>query len=447
MTLKAGASQTEITPEDSQFLFGYPHVERYSTGVHDPLLSSALYLSDGKTDVLFSANDIIFIPKDLAARARQRIEEATGIPAANIMITATHTHSGPITLDYLSNKSDPIVPRTDPEYVRFMEERIIEAAIKAFRAAQPAKLGRAIADATGVGTHRHDPEGPRDLTVPVLMVREKESDAPIACMLVCAMHPTVIHEDTTLVTGDFPSMARQYLQEKVLGTECPIVYHMGTSGNQSPRHVTKANTFEEAERLGAVLGSAVESVLPGIEYSDDVPLGCRTSLIDDLPRKTFPKLDVAQTRLDAVMGKMASLRDQGASRQEIRTVECDSFGAEETLVLSQAAEDGLLEKTCQSCLPAEIQLIEVGPWRFVGWQGECFVEYSLAVKENAENTFVISLANGEMQGYIATPEAAEKGWYEGANAVFDPESGTVFVEKTLELLKGNSRGQRIPQDD
>ena len=45
--LTGGAAAVEITPKDSQFLYGYPHVERYSTGVHDPLWTSALYLSDG----------------------------------------------------------------------------------------------------------------------------------------------------------------------------------------------------------------------------------------------------------------------------------------------------------------------------------------------------------------------------------------------------------------
>jgi hypothetical protein len=43
--LKAGATQIDISPKDSQFLFGYPFIERYSTGIHDKLLSSALYLS------------------------------------------------------------------------------------------------------------------------------------------------------------------------------------------------------------------------------------------------------------------------------------------------------------------------------------------------------------------------------------------------------------------
>ncbi len=436
-TLKAGSAQVDITPVDSQFLFGYPHVERYSTGVHDPLLGSALYLSDGKTEALFCANDIIFVGKASVARVRSRIEEKTGIPSSNIMVTASHTHSGPITVDYLSNAADPVVPKTDPKYLQLLEDRIVEAAVEAVRSAEPAEAGLAVADATGVGTHRHDPNGPRDLNIPVLMVRAKESGTPMACMLVCAMHPTVMHEDSKLVSGDFPSMARQYLQEKVLGAKCPVLYHMGTSGNQSPRHVTKANTFDEAERLGAILGAAVESVLPGIEYSDEIAVGCRSALIDDLPRKTFPPLAEAQTRLDVVNQKMAGLREQGASRQEIRTVECDIFGAEETLVLSQAAAEGRLEEACRSCLPAEIQMIEVGPWRFVGWQGECFVEFSLAVKAQSPDTFIISLANGEMQGYMVTPEAVEQGWYEGGNAIFAPQGGSVFVEKTLGLLKGS----------
>ena len=35
--LHAGAAVADITPAGSQFLFGYPHVNRYSTGVNDPL--------------------------------------------------------------------------------------------------------------------------------------------------------------------------------------------------------------------------------------------------------------------------------------------------------------------------------------------------------------------------------------------------------------------------
>ena len=103
---------------------------RYSTGAHDRLLASALYLSDGRTALMMAANDVIYIGRDTARRVRERIEQATGIPAANMIITATHTHSGPLTVDTLSNERDPAVPKTDPGFVEQFENGIVEAAVK-----------------------------------------------------------------------------------------------------------------------------------------------------------------------------------------------------------------------------------------------------------------------------------------------------------------------------
>jgi hypothetical protein len=111
--LHAGSASRDITPQNPLFLFGYPHVPRTSEGVHDPLLTSALYLSDGASSVLFCANDIIFVPADMARRARRRIAAETGVPASAILVSATHTHSGPITSRCLSNALDPVVPAPD----------------------------------------------------------------------------------------------------------------------------------------------------------------------------------------------------------------------------------------------------------------------------------------------------------------------------------------------
>jgi hypothetical protein len=87
-------------------------------------------------------------------------------------------------------------------------------------------------------------------------------------------------------------------------------------------------------------------------------------------------------------------------------------------------------------MPAEIQTIRVGPWTFVGWPGEVFVEHALMLKALAPDTFVISLANGELQGYIATEEAAAEGGYEATNALFAPAAGRALVEISLVMLQG-----------
>ena len=116
----------------------------------------------------------------------------------------------------------------------------------------------------------------------------------------------------------------------------------------------------------------------------------------------------------------------------MRTAECDLFGAEEALVLAKAAGDGSLDAAFANCLPAEIQVLGVGPWRFVGWPGEVFVEYALEVKRQSGQAFVISLANGELQGYVAAPGAVG---YEASNGIFAPEAGAVLVRETLAMLR------------
>ena len=82
--------------------------------------------------------------------------------------------------------------------------------------------------------------------------------------------------------------------------------------------------------------------------------------------------------------------------------------------------------------------MRIGPWRFVGWPGEAFVEFALKVKSRHPNCYVISLANGELQGYLVTEEAVRQNWYEAMNSLFaSPEAGMVLVDKTLELLHAN----------
>jgi hypothetical protein len=414
-------------------------VERYSTGIHDPLLSSVLYLADygppadGRTQVMFIANDIIFVGKATAERVRRRIEDATGVPGENILVSATHTHSGPSTVDYVSLAEDPTVPKVDPAYLQRFEDGIVAAALAAYRNSRPAELGLALADATGVGTNRRNPASVADPQAPVLLVRAADTGRPIACLVVYSMHPTVLREASAVVSGDFPAMARRFLQQNVLSEDCPVIYHTGPAGNQSPRHVVRGNILAEAARLGEMLGRVLADAISRISFSSSVPLQVRRARVD-LPRRVFPSVPEAERKLETAVQWLTHLRQSGAPRQQIRGAEVDWFGAEETLRLARIAAEGRLEAAYRSCLPAEVQALQVGQWWFVGWPGEIFVEHALAVKAAVKDTFVISLANGELQGYIATEDAAREGGYEASNAIFAPESGRKLVEATLRML-------------
>jgi neutral ceramidase len=430
--LFAGAATADITPQQSLHLAGYPHVRRTSTGVHDPLLSSALYLEAGGERIMFIANDIIYVSKDMVARARRRIAHATGVPEGHILISATHTHSGPKTLDPLATSADTIVPKADPEYVTFFEDRIVAAATRAAHDPVPAEIGLAVADATGIGTNRRDPAGAKDLAVPVMVIRTVEHQ-PLALMLVCSMHPTVLHEDSTFISGDFPGLARLRLQQQF--GQIPVLYHTGPAGNQSPRHVTKANTFAEAQRLGAILADAAIKAVSSIAYTRQVDLECRRSFVT-LPVRSFPSEAQASETLKRATARLRELRKTAAPKTKVRTAEVDLFGAEETVTLARQAASGTLVAAAQSCMPAEIQAILIGPWTFIAWPGEMFVEFALDVKGRINNAFPISYANGELQGYLVTQQAADEGGYESANAIFkSPESGEMLVKATLDLLK------------
>jgi neutral ceramidase len=265
-------------------------------------------------------------------------------------------------------------------------------------------------------------------------VRDGHDRSFIAAMLVCCMHPTVLHEDSTLVSGDFPAATRDYLQEHVLGRSCPVLHHTGPSGNQSPRHVTRANTFDEARRIGCLLGRSAVQGIESIAFTSAVELGCSRRFVD-LPARTFPPVDLAKAHAADAAQRLGSLRRLGGDRSELRTAECDWFGAEFGLKLAEKADSGGLQEAVAAVMPAEITLMRIGPWAFVGWPGEAFVEFLLSLKAIHPNCHVISLVSSQLEGYLVTDEAVRQGRYEALNAIFvSPQSGALLVEKTLELL-------------
>jgi hypothetical protein len=327
-----------------------------------------------------------------------------------------------------------VVPPPDADYLRELQDGIVAAGVAAWRSRRPAELAIVHADATGIGTCRHSPEGPRDLSVPVLAVREAASKKFIGVMLVCAMHPTVLHEDFKQYSGDFPAYASRYLQQHVIGTDCPVVYHTGAAGNQSPRHVTKSNTLAEAIRLGEILGSTVKRALAGASFTTQARLAGAQRFVDLPAREPLP-VDEAKSRARFARTRLNGLQGASVSPAERRTAECDWFGAEESVSIALAAEQGRLKSTLANVLPAEIQIISINDHAFVAWPGEFFVEFALRLKQKHQNVSVITLANGELQGYVVTQEAVDHSWYESGNALLkSPDAGDRMVEATDELL-------------
>jgi neutral ceramidase len=434
MSLQAGVAVRDISPRKPLFLVGYPHVPRTSTGVHDPLLASALFLSDGKTSLLLISVDVLFITSESTKLCREAIVQACGVPTANILISATHTHSAPLTASMLAWKNDPVVPPPDAEYLEQFHAAIFEAAVSACQSARPAGLAVTSGHISGVGSNRLAPDGPFDPEASLLAVRSQGK--LIALSLIYGMHPTVLHEDSTLVSSDFPHYTREQIRAAFPGVT--TVYHNAPCGNLSPRYYVRSQTFAEAERLGRKLGDQVVAMLRQLRdehFHSDISLAASQSYAELLPNQ-FPSIAGAEDALRRAREDFELLKRAGAPHGPMRTAECVVFGCQERLTLAQAQATGETARWQERYRKAEVQVFRLGELFVVGFPGELFVEYALQLKRAVPGrTAMVGLANGELQGYIVTPEARNQSSYEAAFALFAAESGQHLVNAALRQLK------------
>jgi len=93
-TLQAGTATVNITPELGCHLVGY-FADRIADHIHDELLVKAIVLTDGETTLGLVTCDLISLPVATVNAAKALIEERTGIAPANVLISATHTHTAP----------------------------------------------------------------------------------------------------------------------------------------------------------------------------------------------------------------------------------------------------------------------------------------------------------------------------------------------------------------
>ena len=437
MTLRAGAAAVEITPKGPGpvALFGYPHVPRISEGVHDPLLAAALWLSDGERSAVLMALDLLLLDPPAARALRRAVAEALQTPEQCVFISCTHTHSGPISGTIVSWSRDPTVPRPDAAYQEWLIGQAVCAARQAARSAVPAGLAWTTADGRGVGGNRHRADGPTDPEAGVLAVRSLGDDRVFALAVVYGMHPTVLHEDSRLVSADFPHYVRRHLQER-FGDPLTVLYHTGPCGNQSPRHFAAGQTFSEAERLGRKLGQAVAESVARLRKTDFLDACAPSGRLDSLalPRRSLPSVAEAERIVAECRRRHRRLEADAAPRADVRTAECAVFGAESTLTLATLETQGEIDRVLDECGPAEVHVLRIGDAQLVGFPAELFVEYGLELKRrHAGRVFPVSLVGGHVHGYIVTSQAADQ--YEGMNAVFDgPASGRLLLQKALEML-------------
>jgi neutral ceramidase len=247
--LRAGAAKVDVTPAENALPQGFE-------GILDRIYSRAIVLDDGAKLAALVSVDAGGIPEPVWQEVAKRLEAELGIPAANVLLTATHTHSAP--RQGVGEYSDKIV-----ESVRLAKARLVEARIGYGTGVSFINVNRNIIDpATRRWWEGPNYDGPSDKTVAVIKL-ESLAGEPIAVYYNYAMHAVAVGQ-SDLVSGDAPGTASKYLEDSFDG-KLVALWSSGAAGDQNPIYFQQTYDLREIR--------IKEYASRGIDISNAMPPG------------------------------------------------------------------------------------------------------------------------------------------------------------------------------
>ncbi|HUT94707.1 MAG TPA: neutral/alkaline non-lysosomal ceramidase N-terminal domain-containing protein [Thermoguttaceae bacterium] len=439
--LEAGVAVADVTPPLNYRMCGYFH-ERLSTGTHDPLRAKAIVLRQGERQAAMVICDLIGLPREMTVHVRRVAERETGIPAANILLAATHTHTGPLFagamrkhLHDLAVAKEGHDPAEKVDYPAQLVEKLVKVIVDAQGALGPVKLEVVTAKQEGLSFNRRfhmkgggpvrfnpgkmnpnilRPAGPIDPQVPFLLFRTAADNRPLASLAVFALHLDTV---TGLeYSADFPYYVEQSLRQE-LGPDFVSVFANGTCGDINHvdvSHGRPQSGHDEARRIGETLAATLKAKQGDLRPVGGPSLDVRTEVVD-VPLQKYSAEEVAWAK---------------EAMKKVHTSEMpflDRVKAYKIMALELLEGD---------TLPMTVQVFRFGAdVAFVALPGEEFVDLGLAIKKASPfaTTMVIELAH-DAPGYVPTQKAFAEGSYETVNSRIQPGGGEMLVETAVRLL-------------
>ncbi len=263
MTLTVGYAQATITPalDRPVYLAGFGR-NRRAQSVHDDLFVRALALNGAGATVVLAAVDLIGLTRHVVQEIESAVRQIA--PAVQLVVAATHTHHGPDTLGLWG--PDEVTRGVDEEYLAHLQQAIAATALDALHRMRPADLRTASAQVTGIARNARDP-AITDEELSCLQFVAAGQNKPLATLLVYPCHPEVLWDDNPHITSDYLDAMRRVVERT---TGAPCIGMVGALGGMMTPAMP-GNTFEDAERMGVILGEAALAALTGarahaIEY-------------------------------------------------------------------------------------------------------------------------------------------------------------------------------------
>jgi hypothetical protein len=245
-------------------------------GELDPVAARALVLEAGSVRLVWVAVDLIAV--DLAfTRSVARRLAAAGEPPGVLIVSASHTHSGPGAFLHFG-LLNAIASDSEDDAVRdALVESVAGAVHRAWAARVPARVGVTGVQAPGLTRGRLGQAVDPEIVVVKIV---GAAGAPLAALWNYAIHGTMLGPRNLKLSADVMGAASRRL-EAALGA--PVLFVNGAVGDVSPRH----HGVAERETVGGQLAAVIRQAWDGIAAREAGPLIVRRSRVD-LGRPSLP---------------------------------------------------------------------------------------------------------------------------------------------------------------
>jgi neutral ceramidase len=451
--MRVGYFKVNITPPLGMDMAGYAK-KRKAKEILDDLFSSAIVIEQNGVCTAIVGVDVLAISAESVAAIRAIVETETSIPGQNILIAASHTHTGPSTVEIFNSKPEPA-------WMSIFEGQVASSIILAWNRLKEARL------IAGVGEDDHFifnrrllnqnnhvemtldqnltdlnliPESGVDPSVNTLLLTDVNGE-PIAIIVNFANHLDIPTGDR--FSADYPGVMTRTIQS-ILGEQVGVVFLNGCCGDiehlnpfdnkdiSTRERYYDSKGIEKMERYGTILGCEVVRTVLAKESEIIADSILAEQKILQIPIRT-----ISQATLE--WSNLVQSHPDGCTNRE-----------------STMAKEALLVHELRGTKVAvELQVIVMGAIAIIGIPAEVFVDIGLKIKEKSpfQFTFVSELSNGWV-GYLPTERAFAHGGYEtipARSSKLIESADCIIIDGVLDLLtemkEKQYKGKEVLQDE
>jgi len=416
--MKLGTSQIDITPEPGVELSGFAARIQPSLGVLDPLFAKALYLADAQTRLLWIHCDLVGFDRPIVLAFRRWAQDQFGLPAGQVMLSATHTHSGACTI-HLHEAG-----QYDPAYVDFLQQCLREAAQAALARTEEVEVVavegrlRLALDRRKTASSHTDPR--------VAAVGFRRGDGTFAAALAdYPMHPVALGSANRQISADIPGQAALALARQLPGNPIVLITN-GACANLNPP--VENVPFAQIEAWGKQVAEAVAPLLKQAAPLPTAKLRVLTRVLP-LPLDTLDATEI-NAFAERALQDQKSLAEWGDKYRRVVEHWRSSLIAESRAGRGNGHREAELFAVC------------IGDVILLGANAEVFSEFTDWLRRGSEKkVYLIGYANGDL-GYLPTRAAYAEGGYEVEVAHlfyggFRPKAGALelLAQASADLLR------------